>query len=106
MKQLPAGLNLVLDTLSRLVKSSVVSSVTDETGLTCRPGNEGDNTAEAAGLSDFTASSQQCRRNRILLSAFKEGLAYSFKELQNDLPLVSLVLTQGAVCCPSLFPTN
>lgn len=63
----------------------------------------------SAGFYDFPLSSGQCRRNCILFPSFKEGfkegLDHSFEELQESLPLVSPVLTHGAVCCPS-FPTH
>lgn len=103
-----------LETLSTVVRVSVVlSSVAQliqiEIRLTYRPGRGGASPREGAGFYDFPLSSRQCRRNCILFPSFKEGfkegLGHSFKELQENLPLVSPVLTHGAVCWPS-FPTH
>lgn len=90
------------ETLSTVVRLSVVpSSVAQlteiEIGLTHRPGPEGASPGEGEGFYDFPLSSWQCRRNCILFPSFKEGfkegLDHSFKELQENLPLVSPVGT-------------
>lgn len=93
-----------LETLSTVVRvslvlSSVAQLIQKEIRLIYRPGCGGASPREGAGFYDFPLSSRQCRRNCILFPSFKEGfkegLDHSFKELQENLPLVSPVLTHG-----------